>query len=92
MNSLTTDGFWQRYSVLPTEVRQKARETYRVFANDPYHPSLQFKRVHATRPIFSVRIGIHHRALGTVDGSDVTWFWIGSHANYDKLVRQFRKS
>jgi hypothetical protein len=39
---------------------------------------------------YSVRIGVHWRAPGyreTVLGEAVvTWFWIGSHADYDKLV------
>ena len=26
------------------------------------------------------------RALGRRDGNTVTWFWIGSHAEYDRLI------
>ena len=92
MNSVTTDWFWSRYSALPARVKEQAREAYTLFASDPYHPSLHFKRIHSTRPIFSVRIGMHYRAVGTVSGSEVTWFWIGSHADYDALLRQLRKS
>jgi len=51
---------------------------------------LQFKCVSGEHAVFSVRVGIHWRALGYRDvelGEDtVTWFWIGSHADYDKLV------
>jgi len=57
MNSTTTEQFWMRYSALPTEVRRHAREAYSLFILDPYHPSLHFKRIHSTRPVFSVRIG-----------------------------------
>jgi len=50
---------------------------------DPRHPSLHFKRVGR---LHSVRVGAHHRALA-VDASDgVLWFWIGSHADYDRIV------
>ena len=91
MNSVTTDWFWRCYSALPAEIRKQAREAYELFAGDPYHPSLHFKRVHSTRPVFSVRIGMHYRAVGTLDGSEITWFWIGSHADYERLVRQIRK-
>jgi hypothetical protein len=92
MNSTTTDRFWRLYSTLPSEVKRQAKETYSLFVSDPYHPSLHFKRIHSTRPVFSVRIGIHYRAVGVLDEQEITWFWIGSHAEYDRLVRQLRKS
>ena len=44
------------------------------------------KRVHASRPICSVRIAIGVRALGIRDGDTVIWFWIGSHSDYDGLI------
>ena len=91
MNSSTTDQFWRRYSKLPTEAKKQAREAYTLFISAPYHPGLHFKRIHSTRPIFSVRIGIHYRAVGILDEQEITWFWIGSHAEYDHLVRQLRK-
>jgi hypothetical protein len=53
---------------------------------DPSHPSLQFKRVHAKEPIYSVRIGLGWRAVGVRSDDTVVWFWIGSHAEYDKLL------
>jgi hypothetical protein len=34
-----------------------------------------------------VRIGIHYRALAVEEGNDVVWFWIGTHAEYDLLLR-----
>jgi hypothetical protein len=53
---------------------------------DPSHPSLQFKRVHAREPIYSVRVGLGWRAVGVRNEDTVVWFWIGSHAEYDKLL------
>ena len=35
----------------------------------------------------SVRVGLGYRALGVRHGDDILWFWIGSHAEYDRLVR-----
>jgi hypothetical protein len=55
---------------------------------DPFHPSLHFKPVSARQPIFSVRIGIGYRALALRDGDHVFWFWIGSHAEYDSLLKR----
>jgi hypothetical protein len=33
-----------------------------------------------------VRIGIHYRALAVEENGDIAWFWIGTHAEYDKLL------
>jgi hypothetical protein len=90
MNSRTSDEFWRRYSALPAEVRKQARKAYALFVQDPYHPSLHFKRIHSTRPVFSIRIGSRYRAVGNSRGNRITWFWIGTHANYDKLVAMLR--
>jgi hypothetical protein len=30
---------------------------------------------------------MHHRALGIDIENGVLWFWIGSHADYDALIR-----
>jgi len=57
-------------------------------ALDPAHPSLAFKRVHATEPIYSVRVSRGYRALGLRERDLVTWFWIGSHADYERTLRQ----
>jgi hypothetical protein len=53
---------------------------------DSSHPSLRFKLVHPTRPIYSVRIGLGYRALGVRDADTIVWFWIGSHDDYDRLL------
>jgi hypothetical protein len=92
VNSSTTERFWRFYRKLPGEVKEQARETYKLFRNDPYHPSLHFKRVHSRRPIFSVRINIDYRAVGIMDGGEIVWFWIGSHQEYDILIKRLRKT
>jgi len=63
-----------------------ARKAYAQFRTDPAYPGLQFKRVSQVEPIFSVRIGIRHRALGLLEGKSITWFWIGSHDDYERLL------
>jgi hypothetical protein len=37
--------------------------------------------------MYSIRVGKGWRALGLLDGDTITWFWIGSHAEYDRLIR-----
>lgn len=86
MNSRTTRRFRELFGVLPNHVRQQAREAYRLFQQNPTHPGLGFKRVHVDQPIYSARVGISYRTVGVIDGETIIWFWIGSHADYDKLL------
>lgn len=86
MNSHRTARFRKAFDALPRQVQEQARQAYRQFKRDPFHPSLRFKQVHASKPIYSVRITDDYRALGIRDGQDIVWFWIGGHEEYDKLV------
>jgi hypothetical protein len=78
--------FWNLFRQLLPEVQDQARETYRLFAVNPRHPSLQFKRVSQARPIYSVRISRDYRAVGILQADGIIWFWIGSHQDYDRLL------
>ena len=83
MRHWASPAFWQAYARLPQHVRDLADKNYELLKSDPRHPSLQFKQVGRYR---SVRVGAHYRALGVdVDGG-VLWFWIGSHADYDRMI------
>ena len=55
------------------------------FRENPSHPSLQFKKVDEPN-VYSVRVGLGYRALGVLEGSDIVWFWIGPHSEYDKMI------
>lgn len=90
MISHTTARFRKAYSQLPAQIRKQAREAYKLFQQNPRHPSLHFKQVHSTRPIYSVRASLDYRAVGIRDGETIIWFWIGSHADYDRLLVQMR--
>jgi len=86
MRSHRTAEFRKAYGGLRPFVPVHARRAFRIWVRDPCHPGLQFKQVHQSRPIYAVRIGIHWRAPGVRRGDLVTWFWIGSHEGYDKLI------
>jgi hypothetical protein len=88
MISRTTKRFRRCLTRLPDSVRRQARKAYRLFARDPRHPSLRFKRIHVTGPIYSVRIGIDCRAVGVLAAEEMIWFWIGPHSDYEKLLAQ----
>ena len=74
--------------MLPADARRQAYAAYGVFAKDPFHGGLQFKRVGVRRNIWSVRVGLHYRAVGLREEETITWYWIGTHAEYDRLLRQ----
>jgi hypothetical protein len=89
MNSRTTRQFRELLAALPKQVQQQARDAYEIFQQDPSHPGLRFKQVDAgPPPMYSVRVSIAYRAVGTLTGDTVVWFWIGSHADYDLLLKQ----
>jgi hypothetical protein len=88
VNSRTTTEFRRLFADLPEQVQQQTRGAYRQFKEDPSHPSLRFKKVHPDLPIYSARISQNYRAVGQLDGDTVIWFWVGSHADYDKLLGQ----
>ena len=86
MKSRLTKGFHKRFARLPAEIQKQARATYRLWKVNPYYPSLQFKRIDPELPIYSVRIGLHYRAVGTkIEDDTILWDFIGSHAEYDQL-------
>lgn len=87
MKSRTMERFRKAFARLPKRVQRQAVESYRLFLRDPKHPRLRFKKVHAARPIYSVRINVDCRALGVKEGDEMIWFWIGSHTDYEKMLR-----
>ena len=88
MRSRVTRDFRRRLDGLPLAVQEQASRAYRLWRADPNHPSLQFKRLNRRQPIYSVRVGIGYRALGLRDADQMYWFWIGTHAEYDELLKR----
>ena len=88
MNSRTTRSFRELFAVLPARVQKQARQSYRLFRENPAHSGLHLKQVHPDPPTYSARVGISYRAMGVLDADTITWFWIGSHAEYEKLIEQ----
>ena len=83
MNHHASPEFWQSYRSLPVPIQRLADRCYGQLKRDPRHPSLHFKKV---GHFYSVRVGLYHRALGIEAHDGIVWFWIGSHAEYDKLI------
>jgi hypothetical protein len=83
MRHFASASFWTAYETLPEQIRRQADNQYEMLKANPRHPSLSFKRV---GPYWSVRIGRRYRALATEADQGLIWFWIGSHAEYDKII------
>lgn len=83
MRHFASPKFWSAYHSLPEPVRQVADANFELLKRDPSHPSLQFKKIGRFR---SVRVGLRYRALAIEVEGDCHWFWIGSHADYDRLI------
>jgi hypothetical protein len=88
VKSSVTKDFRDQLARLPGAVQDQAAHAYALWESDPYHASLSFKRVSRRQPIYSVRVGTGYRALGLQEGDHMYWFWIGSHADYDSLLRR----
>ena len=76
-------SFRVAYESLPLSVQRVADRNYKILKENPKHPSLHFKKIGR---YWSVRIGIRYRALAIEVEEGLLWFWIGSHAEYDKLI------
>lgn len=85
MISRVRPSFWRAYEGLDSRVKEAARRSYQLFAENPGHPSLRFKKLAGNERVWSVRINDSFRALAEREGDTVVWFWIGSHNDFDKL-------
>ena len=85
MNAQTLPSFWKAYDNLDARIKRQARKSYRLWRENPFHPSLHFKCVNAEESIWSARITQSYRALGILDGETITWYWIGNHDEYRRL-------
>lgn len=86
MTSRTSSDFRRDLARLPVTVRRQVREAYRLFSQNPHHPSLKFKKLSPHDDLWSVRINNNYRAIGRFGGDVLLWFFVGSHADYDKLI------
>lgn len=84
MKSVTLPVFWRLWAGLSEPQQELARKAYRLFADNPSHPSLRFKALQGWPDYWSVRVSLDVRAVGRRKGDTITWFWIGTHNDFDK--------
>ncbi len=83
MTHYASRSFWACYQSLPEPVRALADRNFALLKDNPEHPSLRLKSVGRYR---SVRVGRKYRALAVPVDDGLLWFWIGTHAEYDRLI------
>jgi mRNA-degrading endonuclease RelE of RelBE toxin-antitoxin system len=80
----TTDRFWKCFDKLPRKIQELARENFELLKNDPNYPSLQLKRI---GNLWSARVTLNYRVLAYEDGEDFIWLWIGTHEEYERMIK-----
>lgn len=83
MNYFASRDFWHGYNSLPAEIQKLADKNFALLQSDPTHPSLHFKKVGRFR---SARVGLQHRTLAVEVEDGLLWFWIGKHAEYERII------
>jgi len=81
----TTDRFWKCYAKLPEPVQKISKKNFELLKTDPSYPSIHFKKV---GKFWSARIGLDYRALAIEDGEDFIWVWIGTHDEYERMIKE----
>jgi hypothetical protein len=83
LKHFASPSFWNCYRQQPQSIQDLADKNFALLKHNPQHPSLYFKKVGR---YWSARVGMSHRALGVESAEGILWFWIGSHADYDKII------
>jgi hypothetical protein len=84
MRSSTTTDFRAAFAGLPPDIRDRARRVFYLWLRNPRHPSLGFKKV---ADVWVVRIARGYRALALLEGETFYWFWVGSHDDYEQVLK-----
>ena len=81
----TTDRFWKCFDRLPATIKNIASQNFEILKSNPRHASLHFKKV---GKFWSARVGLNHRALAVEDSNDFIWVWIGTHDEYERMIKK----
>jgi len=85
-DSELTGSFWAAFNDLPEVIQKRTVAALKSWQTDPRHPGLRFKKLHSNRPIYSIRVNKSHRVVGELNDATMTWFWVGPHDEYIKLI------
>jgi hypothetical protein len=83
-----TDSFRQNYGELAPDLKISVKRAYKLWLKNTHHPSLHFKKIHDQEPIWSVRVSKNYRVIGVMRDEKMIWFFVGTHAQYDKIIKK----
>ena len=86
MKSVHTEEYHKLFAKLPSDVQKQAQKANRLFEENPYYPSLQFKCVNEKKSRYSVRVNKSYRVVGKKEGDTIFWYFIGTHTDYERLL------
>ena len=81
----TTERFWRCFDNLPQPVQKISKKDFEILKTNPSHTSLHFKKIGT---FWSVRAGLNFRALAVEEGDDYIWVWIGTHDEYERMIKE----
>lgn len=58
MKHVAANRFWESFNALPLEIQKLAREKFKLFVENPYHPSLRTKRMNDRNGIWEGHISL----------------------------------
>ena len=77
-------SFWNRYYQLHSSIQKLADKNFKILNSDPLHPALHLKKVGR---YWSARVGRKYRTVAVETEEGLIWFWIGTHAEFDQLIK-----
>ncbi|MEK7274372.1 MAG: hypothetical protein AAB296_08995 [Candidatus Desantisbacteria bacterium] len=87
MRHFANPSFWACYEQLPAFIQNLADKNFELLKINPKHPSLHLKKVMSK--YWSARVGRKYRTIAVEIDECLIWFWIGTHPEYEKLLREF---
>lgn len=84
-----SSGFWTHFYNLPEKIQDQAKKQFKTLKENPHHPSLRFQPKNTN--YWGARVNLNYRALARYQGDgEFLWVWIGTHAQYDRLLSKSR--
>ena len=83
VNSVASAVSGDLFNALPADIQKLAVKNYQLWRSNPHHPSLHFRRLQGSTDRFSVRVGVHNRALGRLQANTIG---MGLDRWYDRLT------
>jgi hypothetical protein len=90
--NVRTRSYKERLEALPESVQRLAQAAFRLFQQNPAHPSLRHHELKEStagrhrQGSRAVNVGYQYRAVYVPDGNDNVWYWIGTHQDYNTLI------